>query len=162
MTELSQIYGGSFGESSFGYDDDEEERKRHKQQAQYQPQQVPPQQPPQQPPSQPQQLQQQPDNRGVASKDPYVKHTATKETFQNMYRRDELTFWDKLSYKRPEVIKLAIFSLVIVLAIAIDRMGTHYLTKYLSDNIFTNLQEFMIRLSYPVVIFLVIWLVKAA
>lgn len=83
-----------------------------------------------------------------------------KEQFQNMYRRD-VSFFDKMAMKRPDVIKLAVFSLVIVLAIAIDRIGTHYLSKYITDNIFTNFQEFMIRLSYPIIVFLVIWIVKS-
>lgn len=78
-----------------------------------------------------------------------------------MYQRESYSFFDKMSMKRSEVVKLAVFSLVIVLAIAIDRMGTHYLSKYITDNIFTNFQEFMIRLSYPVVVFLVIWIVKS-
>ncbi len=52
---------------------------------------------------------------------------------QQQYRRNtSYSFWDRMSLKRTEVIKLAIFALVIVLAIALDRMGTHYLTKYLS------------------------------
>jgi hypothetical protein len=83
----------------------------------------------------------------------------SKESFQN-YRRDH-TFWDKMSMKRSEVIKLGIFSLVIVLAIAIDRISTHYISRYLSDNILTNFQEFMLRLAYPVVVFLFLWIVKA-
>ena len=71
------------------------------------------------------------------------------------------SFGDRMTMKRSEVIKLAMFSLVIVMAIALDRIGTHYLTKYLSDNIFTDFQEFMLRLSYPVVIFIILWIVKS-
>lgn len=71
------------------------------------------------------------------------------------------SFGDRMTMKRGEVIKLAMFSLVIVMAIALDRIGTHYLTKYLSDNIFTDFQEFMLRLSYPIVIFIILWIVKS-
>lgn len=71
------------------------------------------------------------------------------------------SFWDRLSIKRPEVMKLAIFSLVILLAIALERLCTHYLGKYLSENVFTPIQEFMLRLSYPVIIFLLLWIMKA-
>ena len=71
------------------------------------------------------------------------------------------SFGDRMTMKRSEVIKLAMFSLVIVMAIALDRIGTHYLTKYLSDNIFTDFQEFMLRLSYPVVIFIILWILKS-
>lgn len=76
-------------------------------------------------------------------------------------RTPSYSFWDRMTIKRSEVVKLAVFSLVIVLAISLDRMGTHYLSKYLSDNVFTDFQEFMLRLSYPVMIFLVLWIIKS-
>jgi hypothetical protein len=76
-------------------------------------------------------------------------------------RYPSYSFSDRMAMKRSEVIKLAIFSLVIVLAISIDRLGTHYLSKYLSDNIFTDIQEFMLRLSYPVLVFLLLWIIKS-
>lgn len=161
MAELYQVYGGLGlgGNSSmehFSEQEDEEEEvpqrkppSRSKQGGQQQ--QMPQQQMPQQQmPQQASQQQQAPPQQ--------------KEQFQNMYagnRRDSYSFFDKMSMKRADVVKLAIFSLVIVLAIAIDRIGTHYLTKYISDNIFTNFQEFMIRLSYPIVVFLFIWIVKS-
>ena len=71
------------------------------------------------------------------------------------------SFWDRLSLKRPEVMKLAIFSLVILLAISLERIGTHYINKYLADNVLTDFQEFMIRLSYPVIVFLLLWVFKS-
>lgn len=71
------------------------------------------------------------------------------------------SFWDRMNIKRPEVVKLAIFSLVIVLGISLDRIGTHYITKYLNDNIFTDMQEFLLRLSYPITIFIFLWIVKS-
>ena len=76
-------------------------------------------------------------------------------------RYPSYSFSDRMAMKRSEVIKLAIFSLVIVLAISIDRLGTHYLSKYLSDNIFTDIQEFMLRLSYPILVFLLLWIIKS-
>lgn len=164
MAELYQVYGGlglggnSSMEHFSGQEDDEEEevqqrRSRPKQQQTAQQQyQTSATQPPavQQPPSQ------QPPTQQHFTQQP------KKEQFQNMYQgRESYSFFDKMSMKRSEVVKLAVFSLVIVLAIAIDRMGTHYLSKYITDNIFTNFQEFMIRLSYPVIVFLVIWIVKS-
>jgi hypothetical protein len=159
MAELYQVYGGLGlgGNSSMEHfqseqEDEEEEvpQRKPRQKQGGQPQQMPQQQPQQQMPQQASQQQQ--------------AQPQQKEQFQNMYagnRRDSYSFFDKMSMKRADVVKLAVFSLVIVLAIAIDRMGTHYLTKYISDNIFTNFQEFMIRLSYPIVVFLVIWIVKS-
>jgi len=63
--------------------------------------------------------------------------------------------------KRGEVIKLFTYSLIIVLVIALEKIGTYYLTKYLSDNVFSELQKFVIRLTYPIVVFLIIWLIKS-
>lgn len=76
-------------------------------------------------------------------------------------RAPEYSFWDRMNLKRSEVIKLALFSLVIVLGIAIDRIGTHYISKYISENILTDVQEFLLRLSYPIVVFLLLWVLKA-
>jgi len=71
------------------------------------------------------------------------------------------SFWDRMTLKRTEVIKLSLFSLVILLAIALDKISNHYLSKYISENVLTDTQEFMIRLSYPVVIFLILWIAKS-
>jgi hypothetical protein len=76
-------------------------------------------------------------------------------------RNPSYSFSDRMAMKRGEVIKLAMFSLVIVLAISLERIGTHYLNKYLSDNLFTEFQEFMLRLSYPVIVFIVLWVIKS-
>lgn len=104
-----------------------------------------------------------------------VPQKVVKEEFQNSppyelknYEKQEpprrnisYSFWDRMAIKRPEVIKLGVFALVIVLAISLERIGTHYLTRYLSDNIFTDLQDLMLRFSYPIGIFLLIWIVKS-
>ena len=66
-----------------------------------------------------------------------------------------------MNMKRPEVIKLALFSLVIVLGISIDRMITHYISKYIGDNVLTDFQELLLRISYPIAIFLLLWIFKA-
>ncbi len=157
MAELYQVYGGFAEEHMYdeGYEREEKKHKRRNDQAPSVP--VSSQQPAiqQQQPSMPQ--------------PPAIQQQASKESFQNMqeYKRYQTganmqyTFWDKMSMKRSEVIKLAIFSLVIVLAIALDRISTHYITRYLSDNILTNVQEFVIRLAYPIVVFLLLWIVKS-
>lgn len=76
-------------------------------------------------------------------------------------RRPSYSFWDRMVLKRPEVIKLAIFSLVIVLAISLDRIGTFYMSKYIGDNILTDFQELMLRMSYPIIVFIVLWVIKS-
>jgi len=89
-----------------------------------------------------------------------------KNQFQqsdNMYnqRRFEYTFLDRMNMKKSEVLKLALFSLVIVLGISIDRLSTYYISKYIGDNVLTDFQEFLLRFSYPIAIFLLLWTFKA-
>ena len=114
---------------------------------------------------------------GQVLQEHYSSQPVVKETFQNsppyelknyekqqqyeVKRSPSYSFWDRMTIKRPEVMKLGVFALVIVLAISLERIGTHYLGKYLSDNIFTDLQELMLRFSYPIGVFLFIWIVKS-
>ena len=76
-------------------------------------------------------------------------------------KKNEYNFLDRMGTKKTEVVKLALFSLVIVLGISIDRMLTHYLSRYLNDNSLTDFQELLLRLSYPITIFLLLWIFKA-
>jgi hypothetical protein len=76
-------------------------------------------------------------------------------------RKPEYNFIDRMNLKKTEVIKLALFSLVIVLGISIDRMLTYYLSRYINDNVLTDFQELLLRLSYPITIFLLLWIFKA-
>jgi uncharacterized membrane protein len=71
------------------------------------------------------------------------------------------TFWDRIGAKKMEVAKVIVFSLVILLAIALDRLITHYLTNFLGNSFLTETQEFLIRLAYPITIIIVIWIIKA-
>lgn len=84
-----------------------------------------------------------------------------QENSKNKRYQPSYSFWDRMVIKRPDVIRLSTFSLVILMAIALDRISSHYITKYLSDNVFTNIQEFIIRLSYPITIFIILWIVKS-
>jgi hypothetical protein len=87
---------------------------------------------------------------------------ANEQAASAAYRRkNEYNFLDRMSLKKTEVIKLALFSLVIVLGISIDRMLTHYLSRYINDNVLTDFQEILLRLSYPITIFLLLWIFKA-
>ena len=79
-----------------------------------------------------------------------------------MYKnKNDYNFLDRMNMKKSEVIKLALFSLVIVLGISIDRMLTYYVSKYINDNVLTDFQELLLRLSYPITIFLLLWIFKA-
>ena len=86
----------------------------------------------------------------------------TTQQQQQMYKnKNDYNFLDRMNMKKSEVIKLALFSLVIVLGISIDRMLTYYVSKYINDNVLTDFQELLLRLSYPITIFLLLWIFKA-
>lgn len=72
------------------------------------------------------------------------------------------TFWDKIGNKKMEVVKMIILAFVIVLGLSLDRVAGHYLDDYVSKAILTTIQEVMVRISYPVAVILIIWLVKAS
>jgi len=91
-----------------------------------------------------------------------TQQMAQQQQQSDQYRRKpEYNFIDRMNLKKTEVIKLALFSLVIVLGISIDRMLTYYLSRYISDNVLTDFQELLLRLSYPITIFLLLWIFKA-
>jgi hypothetical protein len=88
-------------------------------------------------------------------------HASQQQSNEQYKRKPEYNFLDRMNIKKTEVIKLALFSLVIVLGISIDRMLTHYLSRYINDNVLTDFQELLLRLSYPITIFLLLWIFKA-
>lgn len=172
MADLYQAYGEAEenGPSYFDNVNDQQynDKNRQKEIQQYQNQSQ------QQIPQPVQQSIQQPDNPNL----PRVSsHNGSyKEGFQNSqlyelknYEKQyssnksniSYSFWERMVVKRPEIIKLAVFSLVIVMAISLEKVGTHYLSKYLSENIFTDLQELMIRFSLPIGVLLLIWVIKS-
>ena len=71
------------------------------------------------------------------------------------------SFFDRLSMRRYEVLKVFVFALIILFAISMDRFFSHYLAQYIAESVLTKNQEILIRISYPVAIILVIWFIKA-
>jgi len=133
----------------------EQEEKQQQQMQQQQLQQMQQQQMQQQMQQQVHQVQQ------VQQVQPAHQQKSAQKEDGNSRRRVEYTFMDRMNMKRTEVIKLALFSLVIVLGISIDRMITHYISKYIGDNVLTDFQELLLRISYPIAIFLLLWIFKA-
>ena len=70
------------------------------------------------------------------------------------------SFFDRVASKRFEILKVFSFALIIVLAISIDRVNTHYLTQYVANSILTSTQEMLLRISYPITVLVIIWLLK--
>ena len=150
MTELNLAYG-------FSDDDLMPSVPTQKQQPQQQHQQQAPPQQIQQPVQIPQQQMPQLDPN-VYQQPNQVAGGGRKAAVVNNY---SYSFWDRMVGTRGDVIKLAVFSLVIVLGISFDRIATYYITKYLTDTEFSNLQEFLIRLSYPILVFIILWIIKS-
>lgn len=71
------------------------------------------------------------------------------------------SFWDKIAQKRLDVLKLFILAMVVLLGISMDRIATHYLNNYVGKAFLTETQEFLVRLSYPIIVILIIWIIKA-
>lgn len=71
------------------------------------------------------------------------------------------SFFDRLSMRRFEILKVFVFALIILFAISMDRFFSHYLAQYIAESVLTKNQEILIRISYPVAIILVIWFIKA-
>jgi hypothetical protein len=73
----------------------------------------------------------------------------------------EESMWDRISSKKMEVFKMFALSLVVLLALSMDKIASHYLTTYIGKAFLTDIQEFLVRLSYPVIVLLVLWVFKA-
>lgn len=71
------------------------------------------------------------------------------------------SMWNRLAAKKWEVVKLLVLSFVVLLGISMDRLCSHYLSSYLSKAFLSEGQEFLVRLGYPVMILLVLWILKA-
>ncbi len=115
---------------------------------------------PQQQPQQPQQPIQQ------AQVQPDIPYNVPEQVYQQqqpkvIYKEPQVSFWDKLGQTKGDVYKLFLFALVILIAIAFDRLIFTYLKQYIENNVLTGFNEFVIRLSYPIGIIVVIWLLKS-
>lgn len=163
MTELNIAYNTTdiMGEDLSKVNEDMNDyQSQQKQQQQQPPPQLPQLQAQPQPIIQPQlntqPIMQQPMNNFYMQQQPQIK-----KHFQMPSKVPEYSFWDRMIMTRPDVFKLILLSFVIVLGISIEKFASHYITSYLSDNILTPIQELLFRLSYPILIFLFIWIIKS-
>jgi FtsZ-interacting cell division protein ZipA len=165
MTELNIAY--SYNGNEMMDDKQSEDMMLDYQQPQQQPQQ-PQQQPQQQQPQQqvqpqvqlqPQQLA--PINNSYYLNQPQQQPQIIKKQQVYQQRNPEYSFWDRMVLSRNDVFKLVLLAFVIVLGISIFSIGNHYLNQYLSDNILSSTQEFIVRISYPILIFILLWIIKS-
>jgi len=133
--------------------------QQSQQQPQLSQQQLSQQQPQPLPQSQPQQS---PINNSYyMNQSPMQQSQIIKKQQIYQQRNPEYSFWDRMALSRNDVFKLVLLAFVIVLGISIFQLGNHYLTQYLSDNILSSTQEFIVRISYPILIFLLLWIIKS-
>jgi len=156
MTELNIAYSFNGGGGGGGNDLDDNSALDYHQESQQQPPQQQPQQQPQQPPPQIQQapIYYQPPITVQQPQQPPVR----KQLYQSV---PQYSFWDRMMLSRNDVFKLILLSFVVVLGISIERLGSHYINTYLTDNILSPIQEFIVRLSYPLLIFIFLWIIKS-
>lgn len=130
-----------------------------------QPLQTPPMSQPQQPKQQlPQQPPPPPQVSAVPQQynpsDAMFLNSQVPQQQQPIYKYKDETFIERFLSKRYDVLKVVSFALIIVLAISIDRFTTFYITQYIDATILTKTNEMLFRLSYPVIILVIIWLIK--
>jgi len=70
-------------------------------------------------------------------------------------------FFERMVGKKGEILKLVVLSLVILLAISIDKVATFYYNNYISTAYLTGSQEILVRISYPLLVILLLWVIKA-
>lgn len=87
----------------------------------------------------------------------------TPEHFNNYrYQRNpEYSFWDRMVMSKREVLKLFILSIVVILGISLEKIGFHYISLYLNSNDLSTFQEFLVRISFPLLVFLLLWIIKS-
>ena len=73
----------------------------------------------------------------------------------------DVSFWDRLVNKRVEMAKYVILAMIIVLGLSIHKMAINYLEGYIGKSFLSGFNEFMLRASYPLIVLLVIWVLKA-
>ena len=121
----------------------------------------PPKQTSPQPPS-PQQLQQiQQPPQQIPQQVYKLNFQQQPQQSQQIQRYPEYSFWDRMVLSRREVLKLLILSIVIVIGISLEKIGYHYISNYISSNDLTSLQEFLVRLSFPLFVILLLWIIKS-
>lgn len=96
---------------------------------------------------------------------PDIDYNVPEQIYQQpnriLYKEPDINFFDKLGNTKEDVFKLFMFALVILIAISFDKLIFFYLKKYLDENLLSSSNEFIIRLSYPISIIVLIWILKS-
>ena len=84
-----------------------------------------------------------------------------KAPVKKVQRNPEYSFWDRMVLSKNDVLKLVILSLIIVLGLSIEKILFHYINQYLTENLLSPMQDFLVRLSIPVSVILFLWIIKS-
>jgi hypothetical protein len=85
-----------------------------------------------------------------------------KELLKEKFKEKNSSLLSKFISKKREMIKIFVLSLVILLALSCHYLLKHYLKLYLLENDLNFRKEFLLRFSYPLTIFIFIWIMKVA
>lgn len=107
-----------------------------------------------------------PNNMPPQTKETYVNYNNNynnnySNNYNNQRRNPEYSFWDRMIMSKREVLKLFILSIVIILGISLEKIGSHYITKYLNSTDLSSIQELLVRLSFPIIVFIILWIIKS-
>ena len=108
-----------------------------------------------------QQIQQQMQQQQLQQQQFEYEQQQQQASHQQQRRHPEYSFWDRMIMSKREVMKLFILSIVIMLGISLEKLGFHYLSSYISSTDLTSTQEFLVRLSFPIIVFLILWIIKS-
>ena len=75
-------------------------------------------------------------------------------------QKDVASIYDRFVSKKKDVLKLLNVSLTVLLAISIHYVMSDLLKGYIMNNDFSSNKEMLIKFSYPLVIFILMWSMK--
>jgi hypothetical protein len=74
---------------------------------------------------------------------------------------EEPGYIERLGLRSRDVVRLIVLAFMIALGISIHWVGSHYITEWLESSDFNARQRLAVRLSYPIMIVVVMWNIKA-
>lgn len=80
--------------------------------------------------------------------------------YQRQNMPSQPSFFDAMWAKRRELVKLLMFSLVIIIALSFHSVMEHVIKTYISENDMTPRNEVLLRFAYPVAMILIVWFMK--
>jgi hypothetical protein len=92
---------------------------------------------------------------------PYQEQVPAPQSQMRIQQTYQYSFWDRMVMSRREVMKLFILSIVIILGISLEKIGCHYINEYLTSNDLTYIQELLVRFSFPIIVFIILWIIKS-